>query len=103
MMPELRFAPQDIVRQIEREAIYSNYIKRQYRDIEAIVRDEAHEIPGDFDYRSLSGLSNELRLKLESVRPSTLGQAGRIEGMTPAALTLILGRLRQLQKQRKAV
>ncbi len=102
IMPELRSIPQHIAQQVEKEAIYANYIKRQLRDIEALARDESHEIPGDFDYRSLSGLSNELRLKLEKVRPSTLGQAGRIEGMTPAALTLILGRLRQLEKQRRA-
>ena len=102
LMPELNDTPLDIARQIEREAIYSNYIKRQQRDIEALARDESHEIPGDFNYRSLSGLSNELRLKLEKVRPSTLGQASRIEGMTPAALTLILGRLRQMEKRHKA-
>ncbi len=102
LVPELEKTPHHIAQQMEREAIYANYIKRQLRDIEALQRDEAREIPSDFEYEAVSGLSNELRLKLEKARPSTLGQAGRIEGMTPAALTLILGRLRQMEKRRKA-
>ena len=62
-----------------------------------MVRDEAVEIPADFEYGVLSGLSGELTAKLERVQPRTLAQAGRIEGMTPAALTLILSRLRKNQ------
>jgi len=98
--PHLNEVPEHIRAQIEKEALYMHYIDRQKRDIEALARDEAHVIPYDFDYSSLSGLSNELRTKLEAVRPGTLGLAARIEGMTPAALTLILGKLRQVEKKR---
>ena len=65
-----------------------------------LKRDEAHSIPAEFNYDGLTGLSNELKQKLVSVRPETLGQAGRVEGMTPAALTLILAKLRQIGRKR---
>jgi tRNA uridine 5-carboxymethylaminomethyl modification enzyme len=86
-------------RQLERDALYANYIERQERDVEAMARDEAQAIPDDFDYAALSGLSHELRQKLSAARPATLAQAGRVEGMTPAALTLILARLRQARRK----
>jgi len=88
--------------QIEKDALYANYIERQARDVEALKRDEAHEIPGDFDYLGLEGLSNELSSKLTATRPRTLAQAGRVEGVTPAALTLILAKLRQAGRKRRA-
>ena len=88
--------------QLSRDALYANYITRQQRDVEALMRDEAHEIPANFYYALLKGLSNELLAKLSHVRPATLAQAGRIEGMTPAALTLILARLRQSKWKRSA-
>jgi tRNA uridine 5-carboxymethylaminomethyl modification enzyme len=68
--------------------------------VDALRRDEAHEIPDFFDYAGLPGLSNELKVKLERVRPRTLAQAGRIEGVTPAALALILARIRRADRQR---
>ena len=71
-------------------------------DIAALQRDEAHEIPKDFNFGEISGLSNELTAKLQRVQPRTLGQAGRVEGMTPAALTLILARLRQGARKKSA-
>ena len=64
-----------------------------------MARDEAQAIPDGFDYTALSGLSHELRQKLTAARPATLAQAGRVEGMTPAALTLILARLRQARRK----
>lgn len=85
--------------QLERDALYSNYIERQKRDAETLARDERHAIPEDFDYSALSGLSAEIQSKLEAVRPETLGQAGRIEGMTPAALALILVGLRKARRK----
>ncbi|MGO4914608.1 tRNA uridine-5-carboxymethylaminomethyl(34) synthesis enzyme MnmG [Pseudogemmobacter sp. W21_MBD1_M6] len=88
--------------QIERDALYVNYLDRQRRDVDAMKRDEAHEIPVSFEYAPLDGLSNELKMKLERVRPRTLAQAGRIDGMTPAALTLILARIRQGERKRQA-
>jgi tRNA uridine 5-carboxymethylaminomethyl modification enzyme len=84
--------------QLSCDSLYATYIERQNRDVEKMKRDEAHEIPDNFDYSELRGLSNELRSKLEVVRPQTLGQASRVEGMTPAASTLILARLRQAQR-----
>ena len=91
----------EVGEQLKRDALYAHYIERQARDVESLRRDEAHEIPLEFDYSALVGLSNELQQKLTKVRPATLGQAGRVEGMTPAALTLILARLRK-QMRRKA-
>ena len=78
-------------------ARYKVYLDRQNADIEAFRRDEALAIPADFDYSGLSGLSNEVREKLELHRPTTLGQAGRINGVTPAALTLLLSAIRRGQ------
>ncbi len=88
--------------QVEKDALYANYIDRQKRDVDMLKRDEAHVIPADFDFGTIEGLSNELKTKLISTRPSNLAQAGRIDGMTPAALTLILARLRQMKRQRTA-
>jgi tRNA uridine 5-carboxymethylaminomethyl modification enzyme len=93
---------EDIRDQIERDALYVNYLDRQRRDVAAMKRDEAHVIPEGFQYAHLDGLSNELKLKLDRVRPRTLAQAGRIDGMTPAALTLILAKLRQGDRMRQA-
>ncbi len=88
--------------QLARDALYSNYIQRQNRDAELMKRDEAHIIPRDFDFALIEGLSNELKSKLISTSPSNLAQAARIDGMTPAALTLILMRLRSLKRERSA-
>ena len=100
LRPELSSIRDEIGEQLKRDALYANYIERQARDVEAMRRDEAQPIPDGFDYEALTGLSNELRQKLKSVRPATLGHAGRVEGMTPAALTLILARIRQDQRKR---
>jgi tRNA uridine 5-carboxymethylaminomethyl modification enzyme len=81
--------------QVEREALYANYLSRQEQDAAALSKDEAVRIPASFSYAEISGLSNELRTKLEKTRPENLAQAGRIEGMTPAALTLLLAILRK--------
>ncbi len=97
--PSLESTDFETRRQLERDALYANYIERQKRDVEAMQRDEAQEIPESFDFEGLQGLSAELRQKLSAARPATLAQAGRVEGMTPAALTLILARLRQAQRQ----
>ncbi|UWR80235.1 tRNA uridine-5-carboxymethylaminomethyl(34) synthesis enzyme MnmG [Phaeobacter inhibens] len=94
LLPELETCEDPIRRQIERDALYANYIIRQKREIEALKRDEGYRIPPDFSY-DFEGLSNELRGKLEKSRPETLAQAGRVDGMTPAALALILARLRR--------
>ncbi len=81
--------------QIERDALYANYITRQEKEVSAMKRDESYLIPRDFSYDLLEGLSNELKLKLNRARPQNLSQAARIEGMTPAALALLLAHLRK--------
>ncbi len=100
--PDLSVISYDVRSQIERDALYAQYLDRQAADIDQVRRDEGHEIPEDFDYAGLSGLSAELRSKLSRIRPRTLSQAGRVDGMTPAALTLILARLRKADRQRSA-
>jgi tRNA uridine 5-carboxymethylaminomethyl modification enzyme len=100
--PELAGVDTESMRQLERDALYANYISRQTKDIEALKRDENHRIPEGFNFSQIVGLSNELRQKLAVVRPVNLLQAGRVEGMTPAALTLILSRLRSGAKSRRA-
>ncbi len=80
------------------EAHYAVYLHRQEADIAAFRRDEDLRIPADFVYEGIAGLSNEVRQKLERVRPATLGQAGRIDGVTPAALTLLLAHLHRSAK-----
>ena len=101
-LPELADIDLDVVEQLCREALYANYVERQEADAEAIKRDEGWLIPADFDYGALPGLSNELKGKLERARPQTLGHAARVEGVTPAALTLILARLKQIQRAKSA-
>jgi len=85
----------DIQTQIKTDALYAQYADRQFSDAAAVRRDEHLEIPLDFDFSALSGLSGELKQKLQRYRPSNIAQAGRIEGMTPAALVLILAHLRK--------
>ena len=77
-------------KQLEIEALYQVYMKRQSSDIETFKKDEALAIPTSLDFETINGLSNELKQKLSLIRPQTLGQASRIDGMTPAALTLVL-------------
>jgi tRNA uridine 5-carboxymethylaminomethyl modification enzyme len=77
--------------QVEIDAHYMGYLKRQSHDIAAFKKDEAITIPTDINYESFSGLSNEIKSKLKAVQPSTLGQALRIDGVTPAAAIIILG------------
>jgi tRNA uridine 5-carboxymethylaminomethyl modification enzyme len=81
--------------QIEVDAAYSGYLGRQSAEVEAFRRDEALSLPEDLDYAAIPGLSNEARQKLAAVRPQTLGQASRIEGMTPGAITSLLGHVRR--------
>ena len=100
--PSLSDVDKEVREQISRDALYANYIERQRKDIEAMQRDERQAIPKDFDFTALEGLSNELKTKLSAARPETLGQAGRVDGMTPAALTLILARLRREARKKAA-
>ena len=92
--PELSDIDKTIQDQISADAIYASYVERQKSSILALKRDYNHEIPDGFDYSNIPGLSNELRRKLETVRPRRLDQANRIEGMTPSALLVILSYIR---------
>ncbi len=100
--PELSGLEPSIAEQVENEALYANYLERQKREAEALERDEAQRIPRGFDYRSIPGISNELQGKLSKAQPETLGQAGRIEGMTPAALVLILSSVKSGERRHSA-
>ncbi|QPM91472.1 tRNA uridine-5-carboxymethylaminomethyl(34) synthesis enzyme MnmG [Pseudooceanicola algae] len=100
--PDLIKVPQDIQTQLGREALYATYIARQAVDAQSLRKDEDRVIPDEFAYEGLDGLSNELKSKLVRVRPANLAQAGRIEGMTPAALALILARLNRERRGKSA-
>jgi tRNA uridine 5-carboxymethylaminomethyl modification enzyme len=93
--PELARIPPRIAEQVRIDAQYAVYLKRQQADVEAMRRDEALELPTDLDYDAVAGLSAEVRQKLAAVRPASIGQAGRIEGVTPAALTRLLGHVKR--------
>lgn len=94
-LPDLHSCPDWARELLETEARYAVYLDRQQQDIARVERDQAILIPSDFDYHLLSGLSNELRDKLKSIRPRTLSEANDIEGMTPSALVLISAYLRR--------
>ena len=92
--PELSCVSAESKRQVERDALYANYVERQARDAETLKRDEVLLIPANLDYSKITGLSNEAKAKLSKVRPENIGQASRIDGITPAALTLVIANLR---------
>src|ERR1051326_4065262 len=100
--PELAEISAEIAEQLEIDAHYAGYLDRQEADIIAFRRDESLQLPQDLDYAGVVGLSTECRMKLSSIRPRTLGQAARIDGITPAALTLILAHIKAASGQRHA-
>ncbi len=93
--PQLAGIPPGDARRLEADAKYSVYLDRQAEDVARYRRDESTALPPDLDYERLSGLSNEIRHKFAAVRPTSLGQAGRIEGVTPAALALLAAHARR--------
>ncbi|RVU21161.1 tRNA uridine-5-carboxymethylaminomethyl(34) synthesis enzyme MnmG [Methylobacterium oryzihabitans] len=93
--PDLAAVPAPVAERLRTDATYAVYLDRQHADIAAFRRDEAATLPASLDYAGIAGLSNELRSKLEGVRPASLGQAARIEGVTPAALTLLAAHARR--------
>ena len=105
--PALADLPDFAREALETEALYSGYLERQAKEIAAFKRDEGLRIPDTLNYGDIGGLSNEVREKLEATRPATLGQAARIEGVTPGALTAVLafmkrGTDRKTKKERSA-
>ncbi len=93
--PEIAEFGDDVYEAVEIEAKYSGYIKRQMADIEVFKKDEKLKIKEDIDYHKIGGLSNEMIAKLSKVRPSTIGEASRISGVTPAAIMAILGYIKK--------
>jgi tRNA uridine 5-carboxymethylaminomethyl modification enzyme len=93
--PEFLAVSEKIAEQLEIDSKYAVYLDRQAADVVAYRRDEGFELPEDIDYARIPGLSNELRHKLKSIRPRTIGQAGRIDGITPVALTLLAAHVRR--------
>ena len=87
--------------QIEISAHYSGYLEKQEADILTFRKDENLKIPDDIDYERFSGLSNEVKAKFKEIRPKTLGQALRIDGITPAAAYLLLSHVKKMPKKRK--
>lgn len=100
--PELGHIRGGLAEQLQIDARYAVYVERQEADVIALRKDESVDIPHDFDYASVTGLSTEVRQKLTAHRPATLGQAARIDGITPAALMLLLARLRKRPRARSA-
>jgi tRNA uridine 5-carboxymethylaminomethyl modification enzyme len=99
--PRLAELPTKIAAQLEIDAKYDVYLSRQAADIAAYRRDESLELPEGLDYAELRGLSNEVRQKLQTQRPRTIGQAGRIDGITPAALTLLVAHLKRKERRQE--
>jgi tRNA uridine 5-carboxymethylaminomethyl modification enzyme len=93
--PELHTIPPEIAEQLEIDGRYAGYIERQEADIRAFRRDEALCLPQNLDYEAMGSLSKEIRSKLQAARPATLGAAGRLSGVTPAALIALLRYVRK--------
>jgi tRNA uridine 5-carboxymethylaminomethyl modification enzyme len=100
--PDLDDIDDETREQIARDALYAGYESRQHDDVARLQRDEHLIIPEGFDYSCISGLSNELKAKLGRLRPATLAHAAAVEGITPAALTLVLAIIRRDERRRAA-
>ena len=100
--PQLAKLPPHAIEKLEADALYAGYIERQDAEIIALRKEEMRQLPASIDYDDMPSLSAELRQKLKRVMPATLGQASRIEGMTPAALGVILSSVRRLPGRQSA-
>jgi len=100
--PELGEFSLETTDQISKDALYSNYITRQAQDLKALRRDESNLIPLDFDYEKISSLSNELKEKLQKVKPETIAQVTRISGMTPVGVALIIAHIEKDKKSARS-
>jgi tRNA uridine 5-carboxymethylaminomethyl modification enzyme len=97
IFPSIPQYEQSLDNQVEIDAHYHGYLSRQSNDIKSFKKDEAVFIPENINYDSLSGLSNEIKSKLKDIRPTTLGQASRIDGVTPVAVIIILSYLKKIK------
>jgi tRNA uridine 5-carboxymethylaminomethyl modification enzyme len=101
--PAYQNLDREVLQQLQIDATYDQYSDRQAKEVADLRRQETQRIPDGFDYTRISGLSNELKQKLARSQPESILQASRIEGVTPAALLLILAHLRKPQAERLAV
>jgi tRNA uridine 5-carboxymethylaminomethyl modification enzyme len=101
--PQLSQISDSFLERLQAEALYSGYAPRQMADIETFRKEQNLFLPEDINYQELASLSAELRQKLSQVRPRSLGQAARIEGMTPAAVSVLLRHVKKPSAWRKAV
>ena len=99
--PEFLALPAPIAAQLETDAKYAVYLERQAADVEAFRRDENLLLADDIDYDAVTGLSNEARHRLSAARPRTIGQAARLDGLTPAALGILAAYLRREARKKK--
>ena len=93
--PEIHYFSKEIDNQLEINSHYRGYLKKQNADILAFKKDENLKIPDNINYEIFSGLSNEVKAKFKKIRPKTLGQALRIDGITPAAVYILLSHLKR--------
>jgi tRNA uridine 5-carboxymethylaminomethyl modification enzyme len=93
----------EVTYQVEVQLKYQGYIERQFQEVERFKRLEARRIPEDVDYDAIPSLSNEVRENLRAVRPTCVGQASRISGVTPAAISILLVYLERLRHRSRAV
>ena len=100
--PKLIKIDEETLKQIQKDATYVNYLDRQRKDIDTIKKDERVLIPMDLDYNSIQGLSTELKVKLSRARPKNMLQASNIDGITPAALLLVMAKIKFLGKAASA-
>ena len=100
--PKLIKIDEETLKQIQKDATYVNYLDRQRKDIDTIKKDERVLIPMDLDYNSIQGLSTELKVKLSMARPKNMLQASNIDGITPAALMLVMAKIKFLGKAASA-
>ena len=100
--PKLIKIDEETLKQIQKDATYVNYLDRQRKDIDTIKKDERVLIPMDLDYNSIQGLSTELKVKLSRARPKNMLQASNIDGITPAALMLVMAKIKFLGKAASA-
>ena len=99
--PQLAMIPEAVAERLEIEARYAVYLDRQRADVAVLKREELRLIPGELDFATVPGLSNELKQKLAARRPRSLADAQRIDGMTPAALAIILSMIQELEKRQR--
>ena len=101
IFPSIPQYEQSLDNQVEIDAHYLGYLGRQSNDIKSFKKDESIAIPKNINYDGLGGLSNEIKSKLSVIRPSTIGQASRIDGVTPAAVIIILSHLKKNKNKYK--